>query len=189
VIQKYTTMSEKYKFRNSEQLYFVSFSTVYWIDVFTRREYKDILLDSWQYCQKTKDLNIYAWVIMSNHVHMIVNSDSNKLEDIFRDMKSYTARVVRESIEENPQESRKEWMLWMLKRAGSKNSNNIDFQLWQQHNHPIELTSNKLIDQKVEYIHKNPVVAGFVENPEEYLYSSARDYAGEKGLLEVVLIK
>ena len=77
----------------------------------------------------------------------------------------------------------------MMKKAGLKNRNNNYFQFWQQHNHPIELSDNKIIDQRLEYIHNNPVEAGFVEKPEEYLYSIARDYAGEKGLLDIIVIE
>lgn len=124
-------MSRKYKFRNPDGLYFISFATVYWIDVFIRITYKEILLESWRYCHKEKGLNIYAWVIMTSHVHMIIGSKTNKLEDIIRDMKRYTSKKLKEEITNNMQESRREWMLWMMKRAGLKNSNNKDFQFWQ----------------------------------------------------------
>jgi putative transposase len=80
-------------------------------------------------------------------------------------------------------------VLWMMERAGRKNSNNKNnFQFWQQHNKPVELYSNEVIKQKPDYIHNNPVEAGFVDNPEQYLFSSARDYAGEKGLLSNILL-
>jgi REP element-mobilizing transposase RayT len=178
-------MSRKYKFNNPEGIYFISFATVYWIDVFIRNTYKNILIDSWKYCQKEKGLDIYGWVIMTSHVHMIIGSKTNKLEDIVRDMKSFTSRMLKEAIKENIQESRREWMLWMMERAGQKNGNNKDFQFWQQHNHPIELTDNQMIDQRLDYIHNNPVIEGIVEKPEDYIYSSARDYCGLKGLIEV----
>ncbi|WP_259069340.1 hypothetical protein HDF24_13980 [Mucilaginibacter sp. X4EP1] len=86
-------------------------------------------------------------------------------------------------------ESRKEWMLWMMERAGKKNSQNLSFQLWQQDNHPIELFDPKILHQKLDYIHNNPVEAGIVENPEAYLYSSARDYYGLPGLIDVLLVE
>jgi hypothetical protein len=120
---------------------------------------------------------------------MIIGSHQNRLEDIVRDMKSYTSTKLHKMIREHPQESRREWMLWIMRRAGIKNGNNVDFQFWQQHNHPIELNTNELMDQKLDYIHNNPVVSGFVENPEEWLFSSARDYAGRKGLLEINFIE
>jgi len=80
-------------------------------------------------------------------------------------------------------------MLWLFRTAGSDNSKNQIYQFWQQENHPIEIYSNKFIDQKLAYIHDNPVKAGLVDNAWEYRYSSARDYMNdEKGLLEVELL-
>jgi len=181
-------MSRKYKFYNPDGLYFISFATVYWIDVFIRNEYKNIFIDSVQYCQKNKGLIVHAWVIMTSHVHMIISSQNNKLEEIVRDLKSFTSRNIKNEIIENPQESRKQWMLWMMERAGRKNKNNYKFQLWQQNNQPIELDTNTIRKQKLEYLHNNPVNEGFVFRPEEYIYSSAGDYNGNKGLLSVELI-
>jgi putative transposase len=182
-------MSRKYKFFDKSELYFITYTVVDWIDVFTRNLYRDILLDSWNYCIKNKGLRIHAWCIMTNHVHMIISSEKEELSHIMRDMKSYTSTSLRKHITENPKESRKKWMLRLMKRAGNKNSNNKDFQFWQQHNHPLLLDSNFLLEQKLDYIHNNPVKAGFVDEPEDYVYSSARDYAGEKGLIDIVLIE
>ena len=111
------------------------------------------------------------------------------MQDILRDFKSFTSRQLKEEISTHPSESRKEWILWMMKRAGSKNGNNNNWQLWQQHNHPIELGNNQIMDQKLEYIHMNPVVAGFVDEPYHWRYSSARDYCGGRGLLEICFIE
>ncbi|SUJ24710.1 Transposase and inactivated derivatives [Sphingobacterium spiritivorum] len=182
-------MSTKYKIRNQSLQYFVSFATVYWVDLFTRNEYRKILLDSLAYCQKEKGLEIYAWCIMTSHVHLIIGTTGNKMEDILRDFKSYTSQMLRKEITENFQENRKEWLLWLMERAGKKNRNNKDFQLWQQNNHPIELWDNYMKDQKLEYLHQNPVASGFVSSAENYIYSSARDYMGEKGLLEIKLLE
>ena len=130
---------------------------------------------------------------MTSHIHMIIGTQSAKipLEGIIRDMKSFTSRKIREAIENSAMvhESRREWILKRLYNAGAYNSNNNDFQLWQQHNHPIELNTNKLIDQKLEYIHLNPVAAGFVDQPEAWLYSSARDYASTaKGFIDIIFV-
>jgi REP element-mobilizing transposase RayT len=179
-------MSRKYKFRNPEAIYFVSFATVNWIDVFTRPIYKDILVDSLNYCIENKGLVVYAWVIMSNHVHLIIERRSVALEDIMRDLKKHTSTEIIKAIEENPQESRKVWMLWMFERAGKKNANNTKYQFWQQHNQPVELTTEAFaIDSSIDYIHNNPVKAGFVDKPEHYPYSSAIDFAGGKGLVNI----
>jgi REP element-mobilizing transposase RayT len=182
-------MSTKYKIRNQEALHFISFATVEWIDVFTRPIYKEVIVESLKYCQQSKGLILYAWCLMTNHVHLIISTNGkNKQEDILRDFKKFTAKKCLELIESNDSESRKNWMLWIFKSAGKKNSNNIKYQFWRQDNHPIELDSNKLMDQKLEYIHNNPVEEGIVDVPEEYLYSSARNYAGRPGLIQVELI-
>ena len=181
-------MSERYKVRDSQQLYFVSFATVNWIDVFTRRLYNDIFVDSLRYCQQHKGLELYAWCLMTNHAHLIISSEAENLSGILRDLKRHTAKEVLRAIEENGQESRREWMLWLFERAGQHNAHNTKYQFWQQSNHPIELPSTDLRQQRLAYLHRNPVAAGFVDTPEDFLYSSARNYAGRPGLLEVLLI-
>ncbi|UYZ65213.1 transposase [Hymenobacter weizhouensis] len=181
-------MSEKYKIRDSQQLYFVSFATVNWIDVFTRRLYNDIFVDSLRYCQQHKGLELYAWCLMTNHAHVIISSATQHLPSILRDLKRHTAKSILRAIEENTQESRRDWMLWMFKRAGQHNAHNEQYQFWQQNNHPVELYSYELQQQRLAYVHRNPVVAGFVDAPEDFLYSSARNYAGQAGLLEVLFI-
>ncbi len=182
-------MSRKYKFRDQEKLYFVSFATVNWIDLFTRLEYCEIVLNSLRYCQKEKGLEVYAWCIMPSHVHLIIGTTSNPMQDILRDLKSFTSRKLREEIQAHPTESRREWMLWMFERAGKKNGNNSNWQLWQQHNQPIELSDANMMNQRLDYLHMNPVVAGFVKEPENWNYSSAIDYSGGKGLLNIMFIK
>jgi putative transposase len=176
-----------YKIRNQQGIHFITFAVVNWVDVFTRKEYKDLILDSLRHCQKEKGLIIYSWVIMSNHVHFIFSAkEGYELSNILRDFKKHTSDKVIKAIEQNISESRKDWMLSLFKQAGKKNSRNSCYQFWQQDNHPIELNSNDMIDQKLEYIHNNPVKAGIVEKAEDYIYSSAIDYyTGKKGLLEI----
>ena len=181
-------MSEKYKIRDSQQPYFVSFATVNWIDVFTRRLYNDIFVDSLRYCQQHKGLEIYAWCLMTNHAHLIISSEADNLSGILRDLKRHTAKALLRAIEENQQESRREWMLWMIERAGRRNAYKTKYQFWQQEDHPIELNTNDPQWQRLRYLHQNSVVAGFVDAPEDFLYSSARNYAGRPGLVEVLFI-
>ncbi len=182
-------MSRNYKFKNPEGVYFVSFAVVEWIDVFIRNEYKDLLLESLRYCQKEKGMEIYAWCVMTNHVHLIFSSiKEEKPELILGSFKRFTSKAIVAAIKENPQESRKEWLLKQFEKAGNKSSNVKQYQLWRHDNKPIELWSNKVIDEKLNYIHYNPVEEGLVFRPEHYVYSSAIDYAGEKGLLDIVLI-
>jgi REP element-mobilizing transposase RayT len=114
-------MSEKYK-TESNGLYFVSFSVIGWIDVFIRREYQEILIESINYCQKNKNLKIYCYCIMPSHVHFITYSKNSELSNILRDLKSFTAKALIKAIEENPKESRKEWLLNQFEYHGKVSS-------------------------------------------------------------------
>jgi hypothetical protein len=104
------------------------------------------------------------------------------LSDIFRDFKKFTSKTIINAIKENIRESRKEWL---LKHFQTPDGNRF----WEPENHPIELWSNAVIEQKLEYIHQNPVEEGLVFRAEDYMYSSAVDYAGGKGLLDIILIE
>ena len=177
-----------YKIRNTEGIHFITFAVAEWVDVFTRREYKDLLVESLAFCQEKKGLILYAWCIMSNHVHFMASAREHNLSDILRDFKKYTSTKVTSAIIKNPQESRKDWMVDIFKKAGKENSRNTVYQFWRQDNHPIECFSYDFTKQKLNYIHNNPVAAGIVFNPEDYLYSSATDYAGRKGFLKVDLL-
>ena len=182
-------MSRNYKFHNPEGLYFVSFAVVEWLDVFTRNEYKNILLDSLTYCQSNKSMEIMAWCVMTNHVHLIFRSlDGENPAKILGDLKRYTSKKIVSAILDNPRESRKEFLLSKFKKAAMYSSNVNNYQFWRHDNKPIELWSSKVIEEKINYIHNNPVEAGLVFKPEDYMYSSAIDYAGEKGLLDNVIV-
>ncbi|HXH19160.1 MAG TPA: transposase [Chitinophagales bacterium] len=91
-----------------------SFATVNWIDVFIRNEYKEVLLDSLRFCQVKKDLELYAWCIMTSHVHLIIGSRGTPMEYIMRDFKTFTSTKLKQMIKENPVESIREWMVWMF---------------------------------------------------------------------------
>ena len=178
-------MSRKYKFHDIDKIYFISFATVYWIDVFVREEYNQIIIDSWKHCQEKKGLQIYGWCIMTSHVHLIIGTTGKKLYEIVGEMKSYTSTQFKKIIKDHTHESRKEWIMWLMERAGKKNGNNNDWQFWQQHNKPLEIKEQQMFDKTLEYIHQNPVQAGFVTRPEDWKYSSARDFCGIKGLVEL----
>jgi len=182
-------MSRNYKFYNPEGAYFISFAVVEWLDVFTRVEYKKIIIDSLHHCQKVKEMEIFAWCLMSSHVHLIFRSVSEqKPELLIGDFKRFTSKAIVKAIIENPAESRKEYLLEQFRKAGNQSSNVNKYQFWRHDNHPIELWSNKVIDEKIDYIHHNPVEAGLVSRAEDYLYSIAADYAGEKGMLDRVIV-
>ncbi|WP_369012559.1 REP-associated tyrosine transposase [Flavobacterium anhuiense] len=169
-------MSRKYKFGDKTGAYFISFATVYWIDIFTREEYFGSIVESLDYCRKNKGMEIYGYCIMPSHVHLIFRPENGDPSGLIRDFKGFTSRKMLKAIEQNPQESRKEWMLWMFERAGKKNSNAKFRQFWQQSNKPIEIWSLKVFEQKLNYIHNNPLETGFVTNPVDWKYSSARNY-------------
>ncbi|WP_224746329.1 transposase [Mucilaginibacter glaciei] len=107
-------MSELRK-ANSDRPFFVTFPVVGWIDVFTRAAYCDIFLSSLDFCRKHKGLKVYAYCIMSSHVHLIISHEESRLPDILRDLKSFTAKQIIAAIESNPQESRRDWLLYLFK--------------------------------------------------------------------------
>ncbi|WP_181307567.1 transposase [Rufibacter sp. XAAS-G3-1] len=177
--------------QNPEGMYFVTFSVVFWLDVFIRARYKEMVVKSLWFCCQHKGLQVHAWCLMSSHLHIIISARdpaTTNLSDVLRDFKKYTAQQIIREIESSSLESRKEWLLDKFVFAAKSNSRNTNYQFWQQNYHASELCSNTFIDQKLQYIHENPVKEGWVEEPEHYLYSSARDYAGLKGLVPIVLI-
>ena len=177
LVPKPTTMSVKYKTGDDQLSHFLTFSVVEWIDALTRNEYKHIIVESLKHCIEIKGFLLNAWVIMSNHVHLIGSAKTGfTISDILRDLKKFTSKQIVRAIKENPKESRKEWMIYMFERAAKRNSNNKDFQFWQQDNHPIELSNPGMLKQKLDYLHDNPVRAGIVFEPQHYIYSSAVDY-------------
>ncbi len=165
-------MSEFLKIEN-DKTYFITFTIVDWIDLFTRNDYVDILVNSIKFCQKEKGLKIYAYCIMPSHVHMIAAAEKGSLGDILRDLKGFTSRKLIHEIKENPHESRKTWLLESFDKAALKNAPKQLYQVWQHSNFPVELYSMKFIDQKEKYIHRNPVEAGLVSHPQHYRLSSA----------------
>ena len=182
-------MSSKYKFDDPDGVYFVTMTVVEWIDVFSRPVYKHIIIDSLIFAQKGKGLILHAWVMMSNHLHLIVSaSEGCCLSDIIRDFKKFTAKKIISVIQENPDESRKGWMLWIFKSHGKRNPNNTFYQFWIQDNHPVELDTNKKLSQRLDYLHENPVRAEIVDETWHYIYSSAIDYAGGSGMIKVDLL-
>ncbi|WP_374949144.1 transposase [Mucilaginibacter sp.] len=158
---------------STDELYFVTLTVVNWIDVFTRRYYNDFLIENLRYCQQHLNLNIYAYVIMTNHLHLVANVSDGSLGNVLGRFKSHTSKRLFEMIANNPQESRRDWMVKAFKQAGKYNPLNDDHQFWQNGNYPVSLYSNEIIQQKIDYIHLNPVRAGFVGAAHEYWYSSA----------------
>jgi len=179
-------MSSGYKISEKEGAYFLTFQIVGWVDIFTRKAYRDIVIDSLKFCQKNKSLNIFAYVIMSNHVHIIAQSGNGNLSGFIRDFKSFTGKQFMIEIMKSS-ESRKDWMKRVFEYHG-KFKTRQQYQFWTNSNHAVLIFSQKFIRQKVNYIHNNPVKNGLVEKPEDYLYSSARNYADKDALLDVIIL-
>ena len=166
-------MSETRKANVPEATYFVTLTVDSWVDVFTRKELVAELVRNVEYCQEHKGLELFAYVIMSNHAHFIMRRTDGSLAELLRDFKSYTAKQLLHLIATLPNESRSEWMLRHFNNAGKASAQNKDYAFWKKDSHPIELYTADVFDQKVEYIHMNPVVSGIVNEPEHYLMSSA----------------
>jgi REP element-mobilizing transposase RayT len=189
---KYFTMG-RYRIVDQQGLHFVTCTVVGWIDIFSRKKYRDIVLDSLSFCRKEKGLLLFAYIIMSNHLHLVLQTgptSTDTLSDILPDFKKFTANTILASIS-SESESRRDWLLHMFKYYAKYKVNNRNLQFWQQDNHSFSLFSEKMIWQKVNYIHNNPVRAGIVDRPEDYVYSSARNYArGNKDcLIEIDLLE
>jgi len=182
-------MSDKYTIRNEVGLHFVTFTVVDWIDIFTRREFKLLIIDSLRYCQKNKGLEIFAYCLMSNHLHLIVRAKEGfRLSPIIRDFKKFTSREIIRLMAEI-KESRREWMLRRFSFRAAINPKIKNYQVWQPGSHAVELMSNKFMQQKLDYIHENPVRALVVSEPEHYWFSSARNYAGLESFLNVEFLE
>lgn len=168
--------------------YFITLTVIDWVDIFTRLSYKQIIVDSLTYCQANKGLIIYAWVLMTNHVHLLVSTkEEHELSDIIRDFKKHTNKKLIEQII-TEKESRRHWLLDRFEFAARGDNKHKNYKLWQEGYEPKELLTPDFIDQKLDYIHKNPVLSGIVLNPWDYLHSSASDYIGQQGLIKVDLI-
>ncbi|MDR2474118.1 MAG: transposase [Tannerella sp.] len=180
-------MSEAYRINNQESVYFLTFQIVGWADIFTRQIYRDIVVESLSYCQTNKGLILYGFVIMSNHIHLLAQSKTGNMSGFVRDFKHFTSKKIMENID-SAKESRREWLKMIFEYHGRFKPTQTN-QVWTHQNHAEEIYTSKFIEQKLNYIHENPVRAGWVEQAHEYLYSSAKNYAGMSAVLNVTLIK
>jgi putative transposase len=179
-------LSAGYKIRDQHGIHFLTFQVVYWIDIFSREVYRELMIENLKYCIKHKGLKVHGYVIMSNHVHLILSSEGHKLSDVIRDLKGYTAKEIIRTIKDSEKtESRRDWLLNMFRYATGLKANSSECQLWTHENHPIQLQNQEMAVQKLNYIHQNPVRAGLVYRAEDYVYSSASAYCGEEKQIEI----
>lgn len=177
--------ADNYFITDQNAVYFLTFTITDWIDVFSRKEYKIEIVNSLNYCVEHKGLTIFAWCLMSNHIHLVCKANEGfRISDIIRDFKKFTAKAILKLMEKIP-ESRKEWMLYRFEFAGKFDNRIKKYKFWQETNHAVLLDNNEMIDQRINYTHDNPVRALIVAEPQEYLFSSACDFAGEKGYVNV----
>ena len=180
-------MSSGYQIEDPSATYFLTFQVIDWVDIFSRKIYRDIILESFDFCRKNKGLNIWAYIIMTNHVHCILSAKDDNLPDLIRDFKRFTATKIIETIDSN-NESRKDWMFKRFEFAARRHMRNGQHQFWTHENHAEIIFTNKFLMQKISYIHMNPVRAGFVEKPEDWLYSSMRNYLELPSLIEINVV-
>ena len=181
-------MKRGYVIREQEKAHFVTATVVDWLDVFSRKNYRDCIIECFDYCIKNKGMVLYGYVVMSNHIHMIIQSNDGKLSDLLRDFKKFTAKTILEKIQNEP-ESRREWMLERFKLATETHSRNKNYQFWQYGNHAEEIFTEHFLWSKLDYIHMNPVRAGIVTRIDDYIYSSASNYINGVGLNRVELLE
>lgn len=180
-------MSDGYKIHDNNGVYFITMTVVEWIDIFTRKEQKLLIVDSLKYCQQNKGLEIYGWCLMPGHLHLICRATGNEgISAFLRDFKKYTSNAIVKNIMEEP-ESRREWILDKFKDTCSHLKRNQEYKVWQDSNHAKIIYTNNFFYEKLNYIHNNPVEDLLVQNPEEYMFSSARNYAELDSYLDVIV--
>lgn len=167
--------------KNDENLpYFLTLTTIEWINIFTSEKYFKILIDSLKYCQK-QGLLIHGYVFMTNHIHLIVSSMNNSLSNLIQSFKRYTTKEIKRAL----QQDRRQHISKLIEKSFSKKKDSI-FQIWQTSNYPEFIETDKFLFQKLDYIHNNPVEKGYVNKPEEWKYSSARNYElGDDSVIKI----
>ncbi len=164
-------------------LYFATTTIVEWQNVFTSIPYFEILIESLKYCVSHKGLHLHGYVIMPNHGHYLCSSDEEKnLSDIMRDFNAHTSRTIIALLKEE----HKSALLGVFRNAAETDERGNDYKVWQDGFHPIAVETEHFVTQKLMYLHDNPVRKGYVDQPEHWRYSSARNYLlGDNSIMEV----
>jgi putative transposase len=169
----------RYRICDERSPHFLTCTILNWIPLFTRPPTATIILDALKYRQDHADWRVYGYVILENHMHLIIQAEN--LREEFPRFKSYTARQLIDCLKE----CRAERVLKQLAYFRKDHKRDRDYQLWEEGSHPEILVSEEVLRQKLDYIHQNPVKRGYVDNPVHWRYSSARNYAGLLGLIPV----
>ena len=170
----------RYRFTDPHCLCFMTATINNWLPVFTRPETVNIILDSWRYLQEKHSFQLYGYVILENHIHLVAQSPS--LSKDMQRFKSYTAKQILDHLKA----SRATHLLHLLALFKRQHKRASTYQLWEEGSHLQVVESETVMRQKLDYIHQNPVKRGYVDLPEDWRYSSARNYAGQVGLIDVV---
>lgn len=168
----------RYKIFENEAPHFLTCTIVNWLPVFARKTSANIVLDSLRFLQREDRLILFGYVIMENHIHLI--AQANHLSVEVGAFKSYAARKIIDYFETVHDPILRELSLSKLDHKIDR-----DYQLWQEGSHPQEIQNDEMLRQKLTYMHENPVRRGYVDDPVDWRYSSARNYAGKAGLVEV----
>ena len=163
-------MRDRYKIVHEEGIHFLTSTIVEWLPVFTKKVYFDIIIDSLNYCVQNKGLRLYAYVILENHLHLIASAEA--LSPALTSLRKFTARNIVDQLEQDGVS----WLLNQLAYYKKRYKTNSDYQIWQEGMHPKLIQSEQMMRQKIKYIHSNPVRRGYVARPEDWVYSSARNY-------------
>ncbi|MDZ7657813.1 REP-associated tyrosine transposase [Fodinibius sp.] len=164
-----------WKIHPDTQYYFCTTSITKWYPVFTRIEYFSLIINSLIFCQRNKDLSIHAYVIMLNHMHLIISAGKpESIPNIFRDLKRHTSSEISSLLKTHGKSN----ALRIFKKTANKSNKDQEYKVWQSGYHPISLETEHFFKQKLNYIHHNPVHKGYVNEPTHWRYSSAANYAG-----------
>ena len=169
----------RYVITDPEQPHFLTCTVVEWLPLFSRPVLVDILLDCWRYQQSHQGLRLYGYVVLENHLHYLAQAPD--LSRCVSSFKSFTARKIIDLLDQRGAES----VLQRLRFTKRAHKRDRVHQLWQEGCHAELVCSEKVMHEKLTYIHQNPVRRGYVDLPEHWRYSSARDYGGQRGLIEI----
>ena len=169
----------RYKIYKPTYPHFVTFTILHWIPIFTNTKSVSIIIDSLKYLQKSDNLKIYAYVILENHMHLIISSDD--LSKTIKKFKSFTAKEILKLLKKENVKTILE-QLAFYKKA---HKTHTKYQVWQEGFQPKLIANEKMMIEKIKYIHENPVKRGYIDEPKHWRYSSARDYEDIDGLIEI----